>query len=173
MTVATRPLAAAANTPAFDLERVRADFPILARKVHGQRLAFLDSAASAQKPRAVIDAVSHCYEAEYANVHRGVYWLSARATQGYEGAREKVARFLNARDAAEIIFTRNATAAINRGLQPGRWLFEGRRRGRDLWLEHHSTSCRGRSWGTPGHRSPRWCRSTMPASFCSRTMSGC
>ena len=97
MTVATRPLAAsaAANTPAFDLERVRADFPILARKVHGKRLAFLDSAASAQKPRAVIDAISHCYEAEYANVHRGVYWLSARATQGYEGARETVARFLN------------------------------------------------------------------------------
>ena len=99
MTVASRPLAAtaASNTPAYDLERVRADFPILARKVHGQRLAFLDSAASAQKPRAVIDAISHCYEAEYANVHRGVYWLSARATQGYEGARETVARFLNAR----------------------------------------------------------------------------
>src|SRR5215813_6559107 len=116
MSIATRPVAVnnlTANTPAFDLERVRADFPILARPVHGKRLAFLDSAASAQKPRTVIDAVSHCYEAEYANVHRGVYWLSARATQGYEGARERVACFLNARDAAEIIFTRNATAAIN------------------------------------------------------------
>ena len=75
MSVATRPLAASTttNTPAYDLQRVRADFPILARKVHDQRLAFLDSAASAQKPRAVIDAISHCYEAEYANVHRGVY----------------------------------------------------------------------------------------------------
>ncbi len=141
MTVATRPLAAstAANTPAFDLERVRADFPILARKVHGQRLAFLDSAASAQKPRAVIDAISHCYEAEYANVHRGVYWLSARATQGYEGAREKVARFLNARDAAEVIFTRNATAAINLVAYS---LGAGYLKSGDevviSWLEHHS-----------------------------------
>jgi len=141
MTAAPRPLAAsvAANTPAFDLERVRADFPILARKVHGKRLAFLDSAASAQKPRAVIDAVSHCYEAEYANVHRGVYWLSARATQGYEGARERVARFLNARDAAEIIFTRNATAAINLVAYS---LGAGHLKAGDevviSWLEHHS-----------------------------------
>lgn len=141
MTAATRPLApsAAANTPVFDLERVRADFPILARKVHGKRLAFLDSAASAQKPQAVIDAVRHCYEAEYANVHRGVYWLSARATQGYEGARERVARFLNARDAAEIIFTRNATAAINLVAYS---LGAGHLKAGDevviSWLEHHS-----------------------------------
>ncbi len=142
MTVATRPLEAtapAANTPAFDLERVRGDFPILARKVHGQRLVFLDSAASAQKPRAVIDAVRHCYEAEYANVHRGVYWLSARATQGYEGARETVARFLNARDSAEIIFTRNATSAIN--LVANSFGNRFLRAGDEVvisWLEHHS-----------------------------------
>jgi cysteine desulfurase/selenocysteine lyase len=142
MTIATRPIPAtapAANTPAFDLESVRADFPILARKVHGQRLVFLDSAASAQKPRAVIDAVRHCYEAEYANVHRGVYWLSARATQGYEGAREKVARFLNARDSAEIIFTRNATAAIN--LVANSFGSAFLRAGDEVvisWLEHHS-----------------------------------
>ena len=107
--------------------------------MHGQRLAFLDSAASAQKPRAVIDAISHCYEAEYANVHRGVYWLSARATQGYEGARETVARFLNARDAAEIIFTRNATAAINLVAYS---LGAGYLKAGDevviSWLEHHS-----------------------------------
>ena len=138
MTAANRPLAAA-NTPSFDVERVRADFPILARPVHGKRLAFLDSAASAQKPRAVIDAVSHCYEAEYANVHRGVYWLSARATQGYEGARETVARFLNARDSAEIIFTRNATAAINLVAYS---LGAGYLKTGDevviSWLEHHS-----------------------------------
>ena len=138
MTAANRPLAAA-NTPSFDVERVRADFPILARPVHGKRLAFLDSAASAQKPRAVIDAVSHCYEAEYANVHRGVYWLSARATQGYEGARETVARFLNARDSAEIIFTRNATAAINLVAYS---LGAGHLKTGDevviSWLEHHS-----------------------------------
>jgi cysteine desulfurase / selenocysteine lyase len=142
MTIATRPLeapAAAANTPVFDLERVRSDFPILARKVHGQRLVFLDSAASAQKPRAVIDAVRHCYEAEYANVHRGVYWLSARATQGYEGARETVARFLNARDPAEIIFTRNATSAIN--LVANSFGSGFLRAGDEVvisWLEHHS-----------------------------------
>jgi cysteine desulfurase/selenocysteine lyase len=141
MTIATRPLqaAAAANTPAFDLERVRADFPILARKVHGKKLVFLDSAASAQKPRAVIDAVRHCYEAEYANVHRGVYWLSARATQGYEGARETVARFLNARDPAEIIFTRNATSAIN--LVANSFGAGFLKTGDEVvisWLEHHS-----------------------------------
>jgi cysteine desulfurase/selenocysteine lyase len=141
MTSAARPLVttAASNTPAYDLERVRTDFPILARKVHGQRLTFLDSAASAQKPRAVIDAISHCYEAEYANVHRGVYWLSARATQGYEGARETVARFLNARDPAEIIFTRNATSAINLVAYS---LGAGYLKAGDevviSWLEHHS-----------------------------------
>jgi cysteine desulfurase/selenocysteine lyase len=142
MTIATRPMPAAAptaNTPVFDLEKVRSDFPILSRPVHGQRLVFLDSAASAQKPRAVIDAVRHCYEAEYANVHRGVYWLSARATQGYEGAREKVARFLNARDSAEIIFTRNATAAIN--LVANSFGSAFLRAGDEVvisWLEHHS-----------------------------------
>jgi cysteine desulfurase/selenocysteine lyase len=141
MTNAARPLAttAALNTPAYDLERVRADFPILARKVHGKRLAFLDSAASAQKPRSVIDAISHCYEAEYANVHRGVYWLSARATQRYEGARETVARFLNARDAAEIIFTRNATAAINLvAYSLGAGYFKPGDEVVISWLEHHS-----------------------------------
>ena len=142
MTIATRPLQAtapAANTPAFDLDRVRRDFPILARKVHGQRLVFLDSAASAQKPRAVIDAVRHCYEAEYANVHRGVYWLSAQATQGYEGARETVARFLNARDPAEIIFTRNATAAINLVAHSfGAGFLKAGDEVVISWLEHHS-----------------------------------
>jgi cysteine desulfurase/selenocysteine lyase len=101
------------NAPALDVERVRRDFPILSRPVHGHRLAFLDSAASAQKPRAVIDAISHCYEAEYANVHRGVYWLSERATLAFEAARERVAKFLNAREAREIIFTRGATESIN------------------------------------------------------------
>ncbi|MGH6931752.1 MAG: SufS family cysteine desulfurase [Dongiaceae bacterium] len=116
MTIAARPIAAsnpAQNTPVYDLDRVRADFPILRRPVHGHRLVFLDSAASAQKPRTVIDAIRHCYEAEYANVHRGVYWLSERATAAYEGARATVQRFINAREAREIVFTRNATEAIN------------------------------------------------------------
>ncbi len=116
MSIATRPAAVnapIANTPVYDLERVRADFPILSRPVHGRRLVFLDSAASAQKPRAVIDAIRKCYETEYANIHRGVYWLSERATLAYEASRARVARFLNARETAEVIFTRNATEAIN------------------------------------------------------------
>ena len=102
-----------AAAPAFDAARARADFPILARTVHGKPLAFLDSGASAQKPRAVIDAVARCYEAEYANIHRGVYELSAKATEAYEGARERVRRFLNAGSADEIVFTKGATEAIN------------------------------------------------------------
>ena len=97
----------------FDAETYRSDFPILSRTVHDKPLVFLDSAASAQKPRAVIDAVNHCYEAEYANIHRGVHWLSERATAGYEGARATVARFLNAASESEIVFTKNATEAIN------------------------------------------------------------
>jgi cysteine desulfurase/selenocysteine lyase len=116
MNVAMRPLSAqeaGANAPVLDLERIRGDFPILRQRVHGHRLVFLDSAASAQKPQAVIDAVRHCYEAEYANIHRGVYWLSERATLTYEAAREKVARFVNAREPREIVFTRNATEAMN------------------------------------------------------------
>lgn len=140
MTATARSMAAsAANTPAYDLDRIRADFPILARPIHGHRLAFLDSAASAQKPRAVIDAVSRCYETEYANVHRGVYWLSERATLGYEGAREKVARFLGAKEASEIVFTRNATEAIN--LVASSYGAGFLKAGDEVvisWLEHHS-----------------------------------
>ena len=105
-----RPAAVAAP---FDADSVRADFPILSRTVHGKPLVFLDSGASAQKPRAVIDAISQCYEAEYANIHRGVYELSAKATQAYEGARARVQRFMNARSASEIVFTKGATEAIN------------------------------------------------------------
>jgi cysteine desulfurase/selenocysteine lyase len=101
------------NSAPYDVEAVRADFPILSRQVHGKNLVFLDSAASAQKPRQVIEAELRCYSAEYANVHRGVYYLSALATRNFEAAREKVARFLNARAAREIVFTRGATEAIN------------------------------------------------------------
>ena len=99
--------------PAFDVERVRADFPILAEKIYGKPLVFLDSAASAQKPRAVLDAMRHLYEHEYANVHRGLYYLSEVATNRYEEARTTVARLLNAKHDHEVIFTRNATEAIN------------------------------------------------------------
>ena len=102
-----------ATSAPFDVERVRADFPILSRTVHGKPLTFLDSGASAQKPRQVIDALSHCYEAEYANIHRGVYELSAKATEAYEGARARVQRFVNARSPNEIVFTKGTTEAIN------------------------------------------------------------
>ena len=113
-TAPARRLDRPANAPAtFDAERARADFPILSRTVHGKPLAFLDSGASAQKPRAVIDAISRCYEAEYANIHRGVYELSAKSTEAYEGARASVQRFVNARSAGEIVFTKGATEAIN------------------------------------------------------------
>jgi cysteine desulfurase/selenocysteine lyase len=107
---AIRPIASA---QLFDVTRIRQDFPILARKVRGKRLVFLDSAASAQKPQIVIDAERRVYEAEYANVHRGVYWLSQRATDAFEAAREKVRQLLNARETREIIFVRGATEAIN------------------------------------------------------------
>lgn len=123
----------------YDVERYRRDFPILSQTMNGEPLVFLDSAASAQKPRQVIDAVSAVYETEYANVHRGAYELSARATDAYEGARAKVRDFLNAAHDREIIFTKNATESINlvantygrRFLQPGDEIIISE-------MEHHS-----------------------------------
>jgi cysteine desulfurase/selenocysteine lyase len=100
-------------TPALDTERLRADFAYLEELVNGKPLAFLDSAASTQKPRQVLDAMRDFYEHRYANVHRGVYRLAERATEGYEGAREKVRAFLNAPAAREVVFTRSATEALN------------------------------------------------------------
>ncbi|WEX07300.1 cysteine desulfurase [Chelativorans sp. AA-79] len=97
----------------YDIEAIRRDFPILAREVYGKPLAYLDNAASAQKPQAVIDAVTHAYANEYANVHRGLHFLSNAATEAYEKARETVRRFLNAGSAEEIVFTKSATEAIN------------------------------------------------------------
>jgi cysteine desulfurase/selenocysteine lyase len=97
----------------FDVEAIRADFPILSETVHGKPLTYLDNGASAQKPRQVIDAVAGAYSHEYANVHRGLHHLSNLATANFEEARKKVQRFLNARSDEEIIFTRNATEAIN------------------------------------------------------------
>ncbi len=97
----------------FDVDTIRKDFPILSTEMRGHPLAYLDSAASAQKPRAVIEAISDFYTAHYANIHRGVYQLSAEATIRYEGVRERVARFIGAPDPREIVFVRNATEAIN------------------------------------------------------------
>jgi cysteine desulfurase/selenocysteine lyase len=103
----------ALTAPGYDLARVRADFPILAREVHGQPLVYLDNAASTQKPRAVLDAIASCYSESYANVERGVHTLSQRATELREQARETVRRFLNAPSAHEVVFVRGTTEAIN------------------------------------------------------------
>ncbi len=122
----------------YDVARVRADFPILSTSVRGKRLAFLDTAASAQRPLAVIEAVD-CYErTSHANVHRGVYQLSQKATDAFEGARERVRRFLNASSLKEVVFTRGTTESINLVAQS--W---GQRLGPGdeiliTWMEHHA-----------------------------------
>ena len=132
MNVTTRPAP-------LDVERIRAEFPILAQTVRGKKLVFLDSAASDQKPRAVIAAMVQAMETQYANVHRGLHWMSERTTDAYEGTRDAVARLLNARDRREVVFTRNSTEAINlvahsygRGvLKPGQAVVVSE-------MEHHS-----------------------------------
>jgi cysteine desulfurase/selenocysteine lyase len=106
-------VAVTADTRKLDAHRRRADFPIFEQTFHGKPLAFLDSAASSQKPRQVLEAMNTFYETSYANVHRGVYELAERATEALEGAREKARGFLNAPDVREVIFVRNATEAIN------------------------------------------------------------
>ena len=103
----------AATNGAYDVTRIREDFPILGMQVYGKPLIYLDNAASAQKPKAVLDRLERAYTSEYANVHRGLHYLANAATEGYEGARETVRTFINAGRAEEIVFTRNATEAIN------------------------------------------------------------
>ncbi len=98
---------------AYDVNRIRADFPALGLQVYGKPLVYLDNAASAQKPKAVLDRIQHAYTQEYANVHRGLHYLANAATEAYEGGRTRVAQFLNAKRTEEIIFTRNASEAIN------------------------------------------------------------
>ncbi len=127
------------NPAALDVERIRGDFPILTQTIRGKPLVFLDSAASAQKPRAVIDAMVQAMETQYANIHRGLHWMSERTTEAYEAARDAAATLMNANDRSEIVFTGNSTGAINllahsygRGvLKPGQAvLISG--------MEHHS-----------------------------------
>jgi len=124
----------------LDAHRLRTDFPVFEELVNGKPVAFLDSAASAQKPRQVLDAMREFYEHSYANVHRGVYRLAERATTGYETARGKVASFVNAPSEREVIFTRNATEALN--LVAYAWGLDNLEPG-DLVvvteLEHHSS----------------------------------
>lgn len=127
------------NPAGFDPERVRSDFPILRTQAHGKPLVYLDNGATTQKPRAVIDRISRYYETENANIHRGVYDLSQRATHAYEESRGKISRFLNAREPREVIFTRGTTEAINlvassfgrKFLQPGDEIILSA-------MEHHS-----------------------------------
>lgn len=132
-------IAEAMTSPVFDVEAVRRDFPILTREIHGKPLVFLDSAASAQKPRQVIDAERYIYENEYANVHRGIHYLSQICTDRMEAAREKIRVFLNAGKTGEIIFTRNATESIN--LVAASWGRKFLKAGDEIILsemEHHS-----------------------------------
>ncbi|WP_257170790.1 cysteine desulfurase [Bradyrhizobium sp. SRS-191] len=123
----------------YDVARIREDFPALALQVYGKPLVYLDNAASAQKPRAVLDRMTQAYTSEYANVHRGLHYLANAATEAYEGGRERVTRFLNARRSEEIIFTRNATEAIN--LVASSWGGPNIGEGDEIVLsimEHHS-----------------------------------
>lgn len=126
-------------TVALDIEKIRRDFPILSREIYGKPLVYLDNAASAQKPKAVLDAIQRAYSEEYANVHRGLHFLANASTDNYEGARKIAARFLNAASEQEIIFTKNATEAINLVAQS----FGGMRIGEGdeivlTIMEHHS-----------------------------------
>jgi cysteine desulfurase/selenocysteine lyase len=132
------PAKPAAATP-FDVERVRRDFPILAREVNGHPLVYLDNAASAQRPQAVIDAEAHYYAEIHANVHRGVHTLSQRATEAYESVRERARGFINAASTREVIFVRGTTEGINLVAQS---FARPRLKAGDeiliTWLEHHS-----------------------------------
>jgi cysteine desulfurase / selenocysteine lyase len=104
---------AVSTSPKLDARKLREDFPIFKQLIHDQPLAYLDTAASAQKPRAVLDAMTRFYETSYANIHRGVYDLGERATEAYEGARERARAFVNAESTREVVFTHNVTAALN------------------------------------------------------------
>ncbi|NDD33849.1 MAG: aminotransferase class V-fold PLP-dependent enzyme, partial [Rhodobacteraceae bacterium] len=97
----------------FDVNKIRSDFPILSREVNGKPLVYLDNGASAQKPQVVIDAIERAYANEYANVHRGLHYLSNLATEKYESVREVIARFLGVRDADEIVLNTGSTLGIN------------------------------------------------------------
>jgi cysteine desulfurase/selenocysteine lyase len=131
--------AAAGTLAGLDVARIREDFPILSRQVRGRPLVYLDNGASAQRPRAVIDAEVDYYEHHHANVHRGVHTLSQEATDLFEGAREKLRRFLNARSGKEIVFVRGTTEAINLVAQAwGRPRLEAGDEIVITWLEHHA-----------------------------------
>lgn len=129
----------AVKNGAYDVARVRQDFPALAMQIYGKPLVYLDNAASAQKPSAVLDRMTQAYTSEYANVHRGLHYLANTATEAYEGGRIKVAQFINAARPEEVIFTRNATEAIN--LVASSWGGPNIKEGDEIVIsimEHHS-----------------------------------
>jgi len=135
----TAPVPLPGASVAFDVHRVREDFPLLRQQVHGQPLAYLDNAATSQKPQAVIDTLTRYYGEENSNVHRGVHLLSERATEAYEAARANVRRFLNAADTREIIFVRGTTEGINLVAQSyGRASITAGDEIIISWMEHHS-----------------------------------
>jgi cysteine desulfurase/selenocysteine lyase len=155
----------------FDVEKVREDFPVLKQRIHGKPLVYLDNAATAQKPFAVIDAIRKFHEVDCANIHRGVHELSQRSTAAYEETRSKAKRFLNARAKNELIFVRGATEGINLVASLGPQEREGRRRDRHLGagapLQHRALAdavrregrqAAGHSHGRPRRAAPRGVR---------------
>ena len=150
------------TTSAPNWKALREDFPVLAQEVHGFPLVYLDNAATSQKPRAVLEAMDHFYRHDNSNVHRGIHELSRRATEAFEAARERVARFLNARESAEIIFTRGTTEGIN--LVARTWGDQNLKAGDTILLtemEHHSNIV---PWQMLTHApAPNWLMSPFPA----------
>ena len=141
------PLIAAGHAAPLDVAAIRQDFPILRQQVHGRPLVYLDNASTTQKPQPVTDRVTRFYGEENANVHRGVHWLSERATEAYEEARATVARFLHAGEAREIVFVRGTTEAIN--LVEGLRVIEqqmlagvSKEPHRGRWVESNRVTCR-------------------------------
>jgi len=135
----TEPRHTASERASFDARKIREDFPLLSRKVHGKPLVYLDNAATSQKPQAVLDAITRFYTEECSNIHRGVHYLSERATQAYESARARAARFVNAAEPREIVFVRGATEGINLVAQA--WGRRNVRAGDEILIttmEHHS-----------------------------------
>src|SRR6266581_4283127 len=126
-------------TTPFDVEKLRQDFPVLKQTIHGKPLVYLDSAATAQKPNAVVDAIRRFHEVDCANIHRGVHELSQRSTAAYEETRSKARRFVNARTTSELIFVRGTTEAIN--LVSSSWGRKNVSTGDEIIvsaMEHHS-----------------------------------
>ena len=149
----------AVSNGAYDVARVREDFPALAMKVYGKPLVYLDNAASAQKPTAVLDRMTEAYKSEYANVHRGLHYLANAATEAYEGGRAKVAKFLNAgAHRRDHLHPQRHRGDQPRGVVLGRAQHQGRRRDRDL---HHGASLQHRALALPA-RAP-WRRDQMGA----------